>query len=558
MSDLHVRQIKSTIEKTFRGKIDVSDLANHQPSDQENGFLTRALAALALAHLASIEPQDAANSITDGSQDNGIDAVYYHPPERILYLVQSKWRHDGSGSVERGDLQKFLKGVKDLINARWDRFPTKLKRRKAAIEQALNDATTRISLVVVYTGQAPLSNDVKQDLQDILDELNDPTDLVYSQVLRQADVYAIISKGIGGAPIDVDVQMYEWGQIREPFHGFYGQVAASDVAQWMMVHQNRLFAPNLRVFLGVTSVNASMVDTLTNHPEHFWYFNNGITALCRKVVKKPLGGNTHETGLFECSDLRVVNGAQTVGAITEAATKNSEPVSRARVWVRLISLENCPEGFDKEITRFNNSQNRIEHRDFVALDPEQERIASELALEGITYLYKSGETLVDHSNGLDLAEATVARACRQTDITFTVNAKAEIGRLWQDIERAPYKVLFNSSVSGPSIWRLVQILRLVESQLVKFRKDADGRKRLLVVHGNRFVAHTVMRTMPSDVLSGGAALDEAAVVKTTKKMVTDVLSIVNQLYADAYLANLFKNIEKCRQVASQLALPPTK
>jgi hypothetical protein len=64
-----------------------------------------------------------------------------------------------------------------------------------------------------------------------------------------------------GHRLDLQVVLYDWGQVREPYQGFYGQVAASDVAEWLTKYQNRLFAPNLRVFLGVTQVNASMVET---------------------------------------------------------------------------------------------------------------------------------------------------------------------------------------------------------------------------------------------------------------------------------------------------------
>lgn len=552
MSELHIRQIRAALEKTFGAIIDLDDTARLSPEDKTSALLTRSVAALALAHLAGIDPEDAAAAVVDGYGDNGIDAIYYHPTERVLYLVQSKWKYDGTGSVERGDVQKFIKGLKDLVNARWDRFPNKVQQRKTTLEQALNDASMRIALVLAYSGQSSLSVEVQQDLKDAVEELNDPTDLVSYQVLRQADLHSIISKGLGGAPINIDVQLYEWGQAREPFHGFYGQVAASDVAQWLAANHNRLFAPNLRVFLGATNVNASMVQTLVNAPGHFWYFNNGVTALCRRITKKPIGGNTHETGTFECEDLRVVNGAQTVGAIADAASKSPENVSKARVWLRLISLESCPDGFGKEITRFNNSQNRIERRDFVALDPEQERLAAELALEGIDYLFKSGETLADPAQGMDLAEATVARACQNSDITYTVNAKAEIGRLWEDIERAPYKVLFNSSVTGPNVWRLVQVMRRVDKVLQKLKKDPDGRRRLLAVHGNRFILHVVYRRLDPTVFTGSTALDLAAVASEASTSFDDVLSAVNTHYPEAYLANLFKNVEKCRTVAKDV------
>lgn len=556
MSDLHVRQIRAALEKTFGSHADLSDVLKQSKDEQANAMLTRSLAALSLAHLASIDPSDAAASITDGYGDNGLDAIHYQPTERILYLVQSKWRHDGSGSVERGEVQKFVKGLKDLVNARWDRFSERIQLRKAAIERALNDASTRIVLVLAYSGQAPLSVEVNRDLQDAVEELNDPVELVSYSTLRQADLHSIISKGLGGAPINVDVQLYEWGQVRTPYHGFYGQVAASDVAQWMNSHHNRLFAPNLRVFLGTTNVNTSMVHTLVSEPANFWYFNNGITALCRRIRKRPIGGNTHETGTFECEDLRVVNGAQTVGAIAEALAKSEESTSSARVLIRLISLEDCPEGFGKEVTRYTNSQNRIERRDFVSLDPEQERIAGELALEGVEYLFKSGETLADPGHGMDLAEATVARACLNPDVAFAVNAKAEIGRLWEDIEKAPYKILFNSSVSGPDIWRLVQIMRTVDKTLRIRKSDSDGRRRLLAVHGNRFILHVAYSRLDAKMLKGSGTLDLHVVTTACGQAFEDVLRAVNSKYPDAYLANLFKNLEKCRAVASTV-LPRT-
>src|SRR5262245_31944201 len=147
MSELHVRQIRAAIEKTFKPVIDISDVSPRPPDEQMNAMLTRGLAALALSYIANIKPEDAARAVTDGFQDNGLDAVYYHLTDRILYLVQSKWRHDGSGTVERGEMQKFLKGFRDLLNARWDRFNAKISSRASELDGALDDAATRIVLL---------------------------------------------------------------------------------------------------------------------------------------------------------------------------------------------------------------------------------------------------------------------------------------------------------------------------------------------------------------------------------------------------------------------------
>lgn len=557
MSELHVRQIKAALEKHFNGLIDLQDVSSRPAADQTSAFLTRAQLAFAFSYLGGVPADVAAASLTDGFGDNGIDGALYNPADRVLYVGQSKWRHDGTGSVDRGEIQKFIKGFRDLINTRWARFNEKMKAKAPDIEAALNDASTRIVLVVAYTGQESLSTEVAQDLTDLLQDVNNPTELVSSHVLRQSHIYAAVAQGIQGAPIDEDVQLFEWGLVREPYEAIYGQVAAADVARWYDKHQSQLFVPNIRMFLGSTDVNSTIAETLRDTPREFWYFNNGISALCRTIKKKLIGGATRETGTFECHDLRVVNGAQTVGAIADAATKYPDKVADARVPIRLVSLENCPAEFDKKVTRYNNTQNRIDRRDFVALDVEQERVRGELLLEGVTYVYKSGETLTPSPKGFGLEEATVARACSQPDVGLAVQAKREIGKLWDDIDKAPYKILFNPSVAGPSVWRSVQIVREVEAALANLRSHG-GRDRLLAVHGNRFIAHLVFQCLPAGVVGAHGALDAAAradVAVLAEKIYNAVLTILDSEYPDAYLANLFKNASKCQHVKDLFACP---
>jgi len=222
------------------------------------------------------------------------------------------------------------------------------------------------------------------------------------------------------------------------------------VADWWIDHSDRLFSSNIRFFLKDSDVNEGIFDTIKREPERFWYYNNGITALCSSIAKKPLGGSGRDTGIFECRDVKIVNGAQTVGSIARAYQSSPEQVEKAKIPIRFISLENCPEEFAIEITRFNNTQNRIDRREFVALDPEQERIKSEFQLEGITYVYKSGES-ISSEKGFDLNEATISRACKHNDVAFAVRAKDKISSLWENIEKSPYKILFNASVNGSDI-----------------------------------------------------------------------------------------------------------
>lgn len=299
MAILHVQQIRGYLQRTFGQLVDIADYADASAEQRENVFLSRAVAALALMYLADIPAARAAGTITDGTGDNGIDAVHFDESEKRLYLVQSKWNADGRGSVDRGDIQKYITGFHDIVNTRFARFNAKVQSKKSEIESAVFDATTKLVAVIAYTGQDSLADDCHRDVDDLLREMNQPTETVEVRILRQVNLHGIVASGAKGSPINLEVALVDWGQVKEPFHAIYGQVAAADVAAWADAYHPRLFAPNLRMFLGRTEANDGMIETLRSNPEHFWYFNNGITALCAGVKKKPIGGASRENGVFE-------------------------------------------------------------------------------------------------------------------------------------------------------------------------------------------------------------------------------------------------------------------
>jgi hypothetical protein len=169
--------------------------------------------------------------------------------------------------------------------------------------------------------------------------------------------------------------------------------------------------------------------------------------------------------------------------------------------------------------------------------------------------------VVSVTKGFDLVEATVARACAEKDIALAVQAKREIGKLWEDIEKAPYKILFNPSVSSLELWRSVQILRCVEQALDQLRGSREGRERLLAVHGNRFLAHLVFQQLANLSVPPTAILEATylqTINETTGTAYHQTLTAVNALHPEAYLANLFKNLVKCKQVKDTIGLgsPP--
>ena len=115
MSIIHVQQIRAKLVSVFTNLIDLSDYEDKNVKDQdkhakekESAFLSRSLAAFTISAIGNLEPENAAKHVTDNYQDNGIDAIYFDDREKKLFLVQSKWHHDGRGSIDRGDCLKFI------------------------------------------------------------------------------------------------------------------------------------------------------------------------------------------------------------------------------------------------------------------------------------------------------------------------------------------------------------------------------------------------------------------------------------------------------------------
>jgi len=92
MSQHTLNRIANVLERQFATHIDMSDWKNRADGDARKAFLSRAVAALCIKNLADVGPEVAAKCITDGFQDNGLDAIYFDQKNDILFLVQSSNR----------------------------------------------------------------------------------------------------------------------------------------------------------------------------------------------------------------------------------------------------------------------------------------------------------------------------------------------------------------------------------------------------------------------------------------------------------------------------------
>jgi len=531
----------------------MADVTTSDPDEKDVNLLTRALAAFCIAAVAKVDDTLAAQAVVDEYGDDGIDAFYFDRVEHVAYLLQSKWAKNGSGSIDVGAVLKFIKGVNHFLEGKISELGPKMQAKKQEIQDALDDSQVTFVLLIAYTGKSPISPDAMGPLNELLGDLNDDGDLVSLRVLKQKDLHDIVEERALGDSVDLAILLHEFGHIHAPYNAYYGQVDAMDIISWGQ-YGDRLYHKNIRGFKGSTEVNDSIVSTVKEQPEKFFYYNNGITLLCSELKKKPLGGKSKESGVFECKGASVVNGAQTVGSIISALSVPNA-TSAARVMVRLISLEDSPPEFGSEVTQAANTQNRIEKRDFAALDPEQSRLRSEMFLSlGKEYVFRTGDRPPSPDKGCTLDDAAVALACANSDITFCMTAKREVSRLYEDIKKPPYVILFNPSVSALKVWRAVDVLRRVDGHLAVARTTKEGKERLIAIHGNRLLLYLVFRALPLDILDIDNADAQLNTVYTVAEgCLAKLTSQITQTYAASYPAQLFKNITKCRAIADAIA-----
>lgn len=553
MSILHVNQIGRRVRETYETFIPRDDLSSTDP-ELEAKLQTRCLAAFAVQSLTDCTALDAANSVIDGGDDNGLDAVYYSENHNCLVLAQSKWIKDGRSEPDSGEVGKFCKGVKDLVNGEYDRFNARLQQRRESIENALSTFNCQIILVFIHTGKAELASHAARQVDDLLAELNDASEIATFHKLGQERVYAMMAEGASGGAINLEFGLSCWGKVEAPYSAFYGMVSGTEVAGWWKQFGELLFVKNLRSTLGHTEVNRQILSTVEDRPDDFWYFNNGITITAKSVEKTAAGAGNRDMGSFKAIGAHVVNGAQTVSSVGRFAGELAK-LDKVKISLRVISTQDASPDYEALITRSNNTQNRIEARDFVSQDKEQQRLRLELQMEGIDYHIARSEGYKPSEKSFDLEEATIAVACSLEDSSLAVLAKREIGRFWIDLDKAPYKRLFNPQTSAFQVFHAVLMQRLIESkiaQAIRSLEKRSGKRYGVLVHGNRLLASVVFARLKISQKLGDAKFPvntfDSDVEKEIGQAVEIIASELSHRFTESFPAVVFKNPTKSKML----------
>ncbi len=544
-------QVAGRLHQIFDDLVIVTKQGGMDEKASEQRFLTRSYAALALLSLSDANVSDAAQSITDGGDDDGIDAIYVSEAHKKIYLAQSKWLTNTQKGVQLHEFTRFRDGAKRLVNLIWDEKNKDLHSHRAKIELLLKDIDTEIVLIFCHNSENGLSDDIVRAKNEYLEEANRYGELVSFSEFTLKEARETARSRTRPENINLSLMLKNWGLIERPYKSVYGAVAGTELVSWLENNKERLFAENLRFGIEKSEVNDGIRQTASEDPSSFWYFNNGVTAICDDVTKQPVGGNNTESGVFDVKKISIINGAQTVSSLLRAKNEGAD-LNEVYVHLRIISLAGTPENFSTDVTTANNTQNDLSPIDFVAADPNQDRIRREASQLGLVYTYRRGDKDPSPETGFTVREATIASACASGELRLAVSAKRYISGLWENTKKEPYTKLFSESTSAERLWNAVKIARLVDKTLEDKAKDLEGRERLVAIHANRFILFKVFQDLDVNL---DDHLDEEAMSSIPQRVSSrfdELYKLVEERFPDGYPGNLFKNSERQTELSNEM------
>ncbi len=184
-----------------------------------------------------------------------------------------------------------------------------------------------------------------------------------------------ISKS-GREPLEIDLmEMFRKGlHCLQPnlgtnaFPAYLAVVSGDILATLYREYDQKLLEQNVRCFLQARGiVNKGIRRTILENGQHFFAYNNGITATAKKVITE---SSSFGTQITRITDFQIVNGGQTTVSLYQASIQNNNPdLSQVFVQMKLTVIGDDDEEISAKISQYANTQNKVNAADLQSNHP---------------------------------------------------------------------------------------------------------------------------------------------------------------------------------------------
>jgi hypothetical protein len=311
------------------------------------------------------DPIQARDDVTDGADDKQIDAVFVDDDKATVFVIQGKFI--GTSSVDAGPLREVLSAwiqMRNLVRLQ-EIGNTKLKRKLAEVALALEDEY-EVCFELITT--AALTDSAQKDLatfQEQLAELSEKDEFAATlmvvdedEIRRRYDI--ALERENPSLSHSIDLSACQTLPVKiAGTQVVIAVVPLSECIKFPGIKDGTLFQKNVRQSLGLNNtVNKGIRNTIYgDRHRDFFFFHNGITAICNKMEMKDSKLNLH--------GVSVVNGCQSLNTILSC----SEKVKTLTDTTLLFRFYEIPQRDRADKISINtNSQSAVKPRDLRSND----------------------------------------------------------------------------------------------------------------------------------------------------------------------------------------------
>ena len=469
--DQQVSGIVDVHAETLSGELGAG---NDEPKKRSMAFLF-----IAAKTAFGLNDEEAFDGIVDGSNDFGVDALYFAQPEDgelPITLMQGKYKTDlnSNAAFPEQAITKMIAAIDTIFDP--DK-PVKVNRR---LEQRIEDIRSFVREGVIPRINAVAVSNGKIWTEQAQQRINNATERYGSQVnwrhIGTDDLLALLQ---ARKSIDDNITLVGTATV-EAFNFrrvLIGRMPVAELARLTDQYGDQLFDRNIRRYLGMSGnrVNEAMAATLSDSEErpNFYFYNNGITIVCSQFRHNAL---QQQSWTVQVEDLQIVNGGQTSRTVQQVREKGSD-LDRAEVLVRIYELNEDDTDIVDAITFATNSQNPVDLRDLKANDPLQKALMEAIKGLGYTYRTKREDRPVSPK---EFTSAVVAEAIlaiwRKRPQQARFRGRQHFGVL--------YDTIFRGKLNGAQAIIAALLLRHAENRRKRPPPDAPD----FLPYGSRFVA----------------------------------------------------------------------
>lgn len=303
------------------------------------------------------------SEVTDGQDDKQIDAIFVDDENNTVFVIQGKFLGDPTVNAEplREVLSSWiqLKNLVALQSVSNDRLAKKL----AELSIALDDEYD-VVFELITTGS--LTHQATNDLSVFQQELAENDELSGSLVVvdtEEMEKRYELALDKDNPAINHTVRIEKERLMRMDVAGTKVAIATVPLKECLEmpgITEGTLFKKNVRQSLGLSNrVNKGIKNSIYHNSEDFFFFHNGITALCNSMTYD------EQTESLSLRGLSVVNGCQSLNTIL-SCSERVKKTDDAYVMFRFYEIPQRDRA-DK-ISISTNSQSAVKPRDLRSND----------------------------------------------------------------------------------------------------------------------------------------------------------------------------------------------